>query len=82
MRSCEGLVDSLLYVIHTCVNTSDYDSKVSALLALSAVVADDNQLPTAAMCMPLALSRTLDPVLVRLPSRLKEESLNYKLTGT
>lgn len=28
MRSCEGLVDSLLYVIHTCVNTSDYDSKV------------------------------------------------------
>lgn len=30
MRSCEGLVDSLLYVIHTCVNTSDYDSKVSA----------------------------------------------------
>lgn len=30
MRSCEGLVDSLLYVIHTCVNTSDYDSKVCA----------------------------------------------------
>lgn len=30
MRSCEGLVDSLLYVIHTCVNTSDYDSKVGA----------------------------------------------------
>lgn len=28
MRSCDGLVDSLLYVIHTCVNTSDYDSKV------------------------------------------------------
>ncbi|NWU65892.1 PKP4 protein, partial [Pterocles burchelli] len=27
MRSCEGLVDSLLYVIHTCVNTSEYDSK-------------------------------------------------------
>ncbi|XP_074001470.1 plakophilin-4 isoform X3 [Numenius arquata] len=27
MRSCDGLVDSLLYVIHTCVNTSDYDSK-------------------------------------------------------
>ncbi|XP_056649870.1 plakophilin-4 isoform X10 [Monodelphis domestica] len=27
MRSCEGLVDSLLYVIHACVNTSDYDSK-------------------------------------------------------
>ncbi|XP_010211591.1 PREDICTED: plakophilin-4 [Tinamus guttatus] len=27
MRSCEGLVDSLLYVIHTCVSTSDYDSK-------------------------------------------------------
>ncbi|NXE83092.1 PKP4 protein, partial [Cochlearius cochlearius] len=27
MRSCEGLVDSLLYIIHTCVNTSDYDSK-------------------------------------------------------
>lgn len=34
MRSCEGLVDSLLYVIHTCVNTSDYDSKVSACLAM------------------------------------------------
>lgn len=34
MRSCEGLVDSLLYVIHTCVNTSDYDSKVSAGLAV------------------------------------------------
>lgn len=34
MRSCEGLVDSLLYVIHTCVNTSDYDSKVSACLAV------------------------------------------------
>lgn len=33
MRSCEGLVDSLLYVIHTCVNTSDYDSKVSAFPA-------------------------------------------------
>lgn len=30
MRACEGLVDSLLYVIHTCVNTSDYDSKVCA----------------------------------------------------
>lgn len=30
MRSCDGLVDSLLYVIHTCVNTSDYDSKVCA----------------------------------------------------
>uniref|UniRef100_A0A8C9EYW8 Plakophilin 4 n=2 Tax=Pavo cristatus TaxID=9049 RepID=A0A8C9EYW8_PAVCR len=27
MRCCEGLVDSLLYVIHTCVSTSDYDSK-------------------------------------------------------
>ncbi|XP_014345117.2 plakophilin-4 isoform X2 [Latimeria chalumnae] len=27
MRSCEGLVDSLLYVIQACVNTSDYDSK-------------------------------------------------------
>ncbi|XP_069472494.1 plakophilin-4 isoform X10 [Ambystoma mexicanum] len=27
MRACEGLVDSLLYVIHTCVNTSDFDSK-------------------------------------------------------
>lgn len=28
MRSCEGLIDSLLYVIKTCINTSDYDSKV------------------------------------------------------
>jgi kynurenine formamidase len=30
MRSCEGLVDSLLYVIKACVNTSDFDSKVCA----------------------------------------------------
>ena len=28
MRICEGLVDSLLYVIKACVNTSDFDSKV------------------------------------------------------
>uniref|UniRef100_A0A9J8A1M9 Plakophilin 4 n=1 Tax=Cyprinus carpio carpio TaxID=630221 RepID=A0A9J8A1M9_CYPCA len=28
MRSCEGLIDSLLYIIKTCVNTSDYDSKI------------------------------------------------------
>lgn len=28
MRCCEGLIDSLLYIIKTCVNTSDYDSKV------------------------------------------------------
>ncbi|XP_058643095.1 plakophilin-4-like isoform X6 [Onychostoma macrolepis] len=28
MRSCEGLVDSLLYVIKTCVSTSDFDSKI------------------------------------------------------
>uniref|UniRef100_A0AAY4APB7 Plakophilin 4 n=1 Tax=Denticeps clupeoides TaxID=299321 RepID=A0AAY4APB7_9TELE len=28
MRSCEGLIDSLLYVIKTCINTSDYDSKI------------------------------------------------------
>lgn len=28
MRTCEGLVDSLLYVIKACVNTSDFDSKV------------------------------------------------------
>ncbi|XP_039613381.1 plakophilin-4 isoform X1 [Polypterus senegalus] len=28
MRTCEGLVDSLLYVIQTCVNSSDYDSKI------------------------------------------------------
>ncbi|MGH0173432.1 UNVERIFIED_CONTAM: hypothetical protein FKN15_065548 [Acipenser sinensis] len=28
MRICEGLVDSLLYVIQTCVNSSDYDSKI------------------------------------------------------
>ncbi|XP_016416342.1 plakophilin-4-like isoform X4 [Sinocyclocheilus rhinocerous] len=27
MRSCEGLVDSLLYVIKACVSTSDFDSK-------------------------------------------------------
>ncbi|KAI3356193.1 hypothetical protein L3Q82_017444, partial [Scortum barcoo] len=27
MRTCEGLVDSLLYVIKACVNTSDFDSK-------------------------------------------------------
>lgn len=29
MRCCEGLIDSLLYIIKTCVNTSDFDSKVS-----------------------------------------------------
>ncbi|XP_041806185.1 plakophilin-4 isoform X3 [Chelmon rostratus] len=28
IRSCEGLVDSLLYVIKACVNTSDFDSKI------------------------------------------------------
>ncbi|KAI1898266.1 hypothetical protein AGOR_G00070560 [Albula goreensis] len=28
MRCCEGLVDSLLYVIKACVNTSDFDSKI------------------------------------------------------
>uniref|UniRef100_A0A3B4WWH6 Plakophilin 4 n=1 Tax=Seriola lalandi dorsalis TaxID=1841481 RepID=A0A3B4WWH6_SERLL len=28
MRICEGLVDSLLYVIKACVNTSDFDSKI------------------------------------------------------
>ncbi|XP_078259976.1 plakophilin-4 isoform X3 [Rhinoraja longicauda] len=27
IRSCEGLVDSLLYIIQMCVNTADYDSK-------------------------------------------------------
>ncbi|XP_067371006.1 plakophilin-4 isoform X2 [Channa argus] len=27
MRTCEGLVDSLLYVIKACVNASDFDSK-------------------------------------------------------
>ncbi|KAM9305274.1 plakophilin-4 [Gastrophryne carolinensis] len=27
MRYCEGLVDSLLFVIQTCVNSSDFDSK-------------------------------------------------------
>ncbi|KAM5152203.1 plakophilin-4 [Mantella aurantiaca] len=27
MRYCEGLVDSLLFVIQTCVNASDFDSK-------------------------------------------------------
>uniref|UniRef100_A0A8C5AX20 Plakophilin 4 n=1 Tax=Gadus morhua TaxID=8049 RepID=A0A8C5AX20_GADMO len=28
LRTCEGLVDSLLYVIKACVNTSDFDSKI------------------------------------------------------
>ncbi|XP_028846516.1 plakophilin-4-like isoform X5 [Denticeps clupeoides] len=28
LRCCEGLVDSLLYVIKACVNTSDFDSKI------------------------------------------------------
>nr|XP_015214231.1 PREDICTED: plakophilin-4 isoform X3 [Lepisosteus oculatus] len=28
MRTCEGLVDSLLYVIKACVSTSDFDSKI------------------------------------------------------
>lgn len=35
MRSCEGLVDSLLYVIKACVNTSDFDSKVCRRSPLS-----------------------------------------------
>ncbi|XP_051565742.1 plakophilin-4-like isoform X2 [Myxocyprinus asiaticus] len=28
MRCCDGLVDSLLYVIKACVSTSDFDSKI------------------------------------------------------
>ncbi|XP_060786359.1 plakophilin-4-like isoform X1 [Neoarius graeffei] len=28
MRCCEGLVDSLLYVIKACVSTADFDSKI------------------------------------------------------
>ncbi|CAL8289939.1 unnamed protein product [Lota lota] len=28
LRCCEGLVDSLLYVLKSCVNTADYDSKI------------------------------------------------------
>nr|XP_023695779.1 plakophilin-4-like isoform X1 [Paramormyrops kingsleyae] len=28
MRCCEGLVDSLLYIIKACVSTSDFDSKI------------------------------------------------------
>ncbi|KAG7278717.1 hypothetical protein CRUP_023366 [Coryphaenoides rupestris] len=28
LRTCEGLVESLLYVIKACVNTSDFDSKI------------------------------------------------------
>ncbi|KAM9820356.1 plakophilin-4-like [Neosynchiropus ocellatus] len=28
LRSCEGLVDSLLHVLKACVNTSDFDSKI------------------------------------------------------
>uniref|UniRef100_A0A8B9RCM1 Plakophilin 4 n=1 Tax=Astyanax mexicanus TaxID=7994 RepID=A0A8B9RCM1_ASTMX len=28
MRCCEGLIDSLLYIIKTCINTSDFDSKI------------------------------------------------------
>ncbi|XP_066544567.1 plakophilin-4 isoform X3 [Amia ocellicauda] len=28
MRTCDGLVDSLLYVIKACVNSSDFDSKI------------------------------------------------------
>ncbi|XP_041934188.1 LOW QUALITY PROTEIN: plakophilin-4-like [Alosa sapidissima] len=28
LRGCEGLVDSLLYVIKACVSTSDFDSKI------------------------------------------------------
>lgn len=64
MRSCEGLVDSLLYVIHTCVNTSDYDSKVSECW-----LAEDTT-----VCLPLTLAGIPDPLLfVRLHSRLKGE---------
>uniref|UniRef100_A0A8C5GJV8 Plakophilin-4-like n=1 Tax=Gouania willdenowi TaxID=441366 RepID=A0A8C5GJV8_GOUWI len=28
LRCCEGLVDSLLYILRACTNTSDYDSKI------------------------------------------------------
>lgn len=35
MRCCEGLIDSLLYIIKTCVNTSDYDSKVRDILLIA-----------------------------------------------
>lgn len=35
MRCCEGLIDSLLYIIKTCVNTSDYDSKVRDILVIA-----------------------------------------------
>lgn len=49
MRSCEGLVDSLLYVIHTCVNTSDYDSKVCSVVKLSIVKNQEKYLILAIM---------------------------------
>ncbi|CAL8343846.1 unnamed protein product, partial [Boreogadus saida] len=32
LRTCEGLVDSLLYVIKACVNTSDFDSKFASYI--------------------------------------------------
>lgn len=77
MRSCEGLVDSLLYVIHTCVNTSDYDSKVSACLAMSGAWWQMTAAANTTVCMPLILSGILEPLLlIGLHSRLKGESLN------
>ncbi|KAJ3584403.1 hypothetical protein NHX12_014898, partial [Muraenolepis orangiensis] len=35
LRCCEGLVDSLLYVLKSCGTTADYDSKVTAASRLS-----------------------------------------------
>lgn len=46
MRCCEGLIDSLLYIIKTCVNTSDYDSKVRKSLSRPPEMLQLNELLT------------------------------------
>jgi hypothetical protein len=84
MRSCEGLVDSLLYVIHTCVNTSDYDSKVSTCLTLWTPGPMAGEICLVPLFACHQFSEILESLLLlRLYSRSKaSSSKNYKLIGT
>lgn len=52
MRTCEGLVDSLLYVIKACVNTSDFDSKVHARTDAHARCQNENMRPRGKTTQP------------------------------
>ncbi|MEJ1278166.1 plakophilin 4 [Cricetulus griseus] len=64
MRSCEGLVDSLLYVIHTCVNTSDYDSKFAAYIR--AAVRKEKGLPILVELLRMDNDRVVSSVATAL----------------